>query len=212
MSRTIDLIVIHCAATPNGDALFRRVGKPDMQSPVQVLDEMHRARGFMRGDHWRARQNQSLTSIGYHFVIYTGGAVATGRHIDEVGAHVRGYNAVSVGICMLGTDKFAVAQWDTLRDHLCGFARHLEQHGSTGSPRTGPPKRYKDPSPAETLTIFEKLGVRVVGHRDLSPDANGDGEIDSHDWLKICPGFDVRKWLNGGMQPLDGHVFDEVAK
>lgn len=203
MSRQINLIVIHCAATPNGNALFRRAGQPDVQTPVQVLDEMHRARGFTRGEHWRARQNPALTSIGYHFVIYTGGAVATGRHIDEVGAHVRGFNARSIGVCMLGTDKFYADQWDTLRDWLCGFARYLEQQ------QPSPPRRFNDPSPAETLTLLEKFGVRVVGHRDLSPDINGDGEIDSHEWLKICPGFDVRRWLAGGMQPLAGHVLDK---
>lgn len=34
----------------------------------------------------------------------------------------------------------------------------------------------------------------IVGHRDLSPDANKDGKIDKHEWLKSCPGFDVRAW------------------
>lgn len=163
---------------------------------------MHRARGFARGDNWRAKQNPALTSIGYHFVVYTRGAIATGRHIDEVGAHVQGYNATSIGVCMLGTDKFTRAQWDALREHLCGLARMLEEQRLFPSKR-----RYNNPSPAESLTIFEKLSVRVVGHRDLSPDKNGDGVVDKYDWLKICPGFDVKRWLNGGMQPLPGQVW-----
>lgn len=205
MARSINLIVIHCAATPNGAALFKHVGTPDLVTPVQVLDEMHRTRGFIRGANWRAKQNPTLTSIGYHFVVYTRGAIETGRHIDEVGAHVQGYNATSIGICMLGTDKFTRAQWDALREHLCSFARYLEQL------RPNPPKRYNNPSPAESLTIFEKLGVRVVGHRDLSPDKNGDGKIDKFDWLKICPGFDVKTWLHAGMQPMAGQVLPDDA-
>jgi N-acetyl-anhydromuramyl-L-alanine amidase AmpD len=37
--------------------------------------------------------------------------------------------------------------------------------------------------------------LQVFGHRDLSPDKNGDGKIDSRDWVKACPSFDVRAWL-----------------
>ena len=38
-------------------------------------------------------------------------------------------------------------------------------------------------------------GVRIVGHRDLSPDRNGDGKISRNEWLKDCPCFDVAAWL-----------------
>lgn len=48
--------------------------------------------------------------------------------------------------------------------------------------------------------------ARVVGHRDLSPDADGDGTVEPHEWLKTCPGFNVVDWLAGGMQPLAGHI------
>ena len=32
----------------------------------------------------------------------------------------------------------------------------------------------------------------VAGHRDFSPDLNGNGEIEPHEWIKMCPCFDVR--------------------
>lgn len=204
MARAINTIVIHCSATPNGDTLFR--GTRAIIPPVQVIDEMHRQRGFKRGAQWRAKQNPALTSIGYHFVIYTRGAVATGRHLDEVGAHVLGYNANSIGICLLGTDAFSRAQWDSLRDHLCGFARYVEAQ------QVPPPRRFADPTPAEALAIFAQQGVRVVGHRELSPDKNGDGTIDKYDWLKICPGFDVQRWLKGGMVALSDHLILDPAE
>lgn len=51
-------------------------------------------------------------------------------------------------------------------------------------------------------------GVRVVGHRDLSPDADGDGVVEKHEWLKTCPGFDVSTWRNGGMAPLADHLLE----
>lgn len=44
--------------------------------------------------------------------------------------------------------------------------------------------------------------AKVCGHRDLSPDLNGDGKITSNEYIKTCPGFTVADWLAGGMQPL----------
>jgi N-acetyl-anhydromuramyl-L-alanine amidase AmpD len=32
-----------------------------------------------------------------------------------VGSHAKGNNATSVGICMIGTDKFTPAQWHSLK-------------------------------------------------------------------------------------------------
>lgn len=32
---------------------------------------------------------------------------------------------------------------------------------------------------------------RVVGHRDLSPDADGDGKVEPEEWTKVCPCFEV---------------------
>ena len=35
----------------------------------------------------------------------------------------------------------------------------------------------------------------VIGHRDTSPDLNGNGHIEPEEYIKACPCFDVRKWL-----------------
>ena len=35
--------------------------------------------------------------------------------------------------------------------------------------------------------------AKIVGHRDLSPDKNGDGKIDAHEWVKLCPCFDASR-------------------
>ena len=35
-------------------------------------------------------------------------------------------------------------------------------------------------------------GCRVCGHRDLSPDLNGNGEIEPEEWVKACPCFEVK--------------------
>lgn len=41
--------------------------------------------------------------------------------------------------------------------------------------------------------------AKVVGHRDLSPDVNGNGEVEPMEWTKECPCFKVEK--RGG-EPL----------
>ena len=46
---------------------------------------------------------------------------------------------------------------------------------------------------------YGRLAVR--GHRDASPDRNGDGRVTPDEWLKICPGFDVRAWCTANGIP-----------
>jgi N-acetyl-anhydromuramyl-L-alanine amidase AmpD len=99
--REINKIIIHCSASPNG-----------RHTTVNDIDAWHRARGFRRVN---PLINPELTSIGYHFVIYTDGMIHTGRDVREVGAHAGGYNANSIGICMIGTDTFTGDQWDALQ-------------------------------------------------------------------------------------------------
>ena len=47
------------------------------------------------------------------------------------------------------------------------------------------------------LTLLRDYpGCRVCGHRDLSPDLNGNGEIEPEEWIKACPCFEVKKEWN----------------
>ena len=163
--RVIDWIVVHCAATPNGRPVT-----------VDAIDRMHQQRGFHRSAYWLARLNPNLLAIGYHFLIDISGDIHTGRHLDEIGAHVQGYNAKSVGICMAGTDQFTREQWNT----LATLVRDVLQ-------------------PA-----YPDAGIR--GHRDFSPDQNRDGIIEPFEWLKTCPGFDVATWVASSFAPSDEHV------
>ena len=45
------------------------------------------------------------------------------------------------------------------------------------------------------LSRLHRLAPRslILGHRDLSPDRDGDGEIEPHEWIKVCPCFDARR-------------------
>lgn len=116
MARKIERIIIHCSDSPNGRSLFTgKLGDKHFTTPLQEIDRWHQERGFKRLPEWRKRQKPALTSIGYHFLIYTAGAVAGARHVDEVGAHAQGYNATSLGICLIGHDRFTRAQWESLK-------------------------------------------------------------------------------------------------
>ena len=76
-SRMVDLIVIHCSATKETSRL----------TPL-ALDRMHRQRGF--------------NGCGYHYYIERDGKINSMRPSEKVGAHARGYNAHSLGICYEG--------------------------------------------------------------------------------------------------------------
>lgn len=118
-TRLITRLIIHCAATPNGKSLTR-----NGISAAQTIDEWHRARGFKRDWKARADWNPGLQSIGYHWVIDTDGTVYAGRGLDEPGAHAAGYNLDSLGICLVGTDKFTPAQWGKLKEQVAKVRQH----------------------------------------------------------------------------------------
>lgn len=131
-ARAVDSIVIHCSASPNG-----------RHHHVRDIDAWHAARGMRRTPAFRQRQNSELGSIGYHFLIYINGAVATGRHLDEIGAHVRGHNSRSIGICMIGMDQFTAEQWVSLRT-LVGGLREIYPRARVVGHRDLSPDTDKD--------------------------------------------------------------------
>lgn len=147
MMRRIDYIVVHCSATREGQEL-----------PPDTLDEMHRARGF--------------SGTGYHYYIRRNGEVTETRPIAQIGAHTRGYNHHSIGICYEGGLDAQGEPADTRTPEQRTVLRLLVQ-------------QLKRKFPA----------ARVCGHRDLSPDTNGNGVVEPHEWLKQCPCFDVRTEL-----------------
>ncbi len=116
--RKINLIVVHCSAT-----------RCDQKFPVTALIRCHQDRfGF----------------TGYHYYITRSGQVYQTRHEQLVGAHARGYNQHSLGVCYEGG---------------------LDQQGRPADTRT--PRQKK-----ALLLLLKQLreahpDARIVGHRDL---------------------------------------------
>lgn len=204
-TRKIDLIVIHCSATPSGKPLQQGTpGQPGYLNAPQVINAWHAGRGFKRDPAAVRAISSRLPSIGYHYVIDLTGEVWTGRGLNEVGAHAYGFNARSVGVCLVGgyerEARYTRAQWDSLQKVVSMLLVEF------GVPCTGPRHIADRSEPAGYAVVGG-----VCGHRDLSPDKNGDGRIEPFEWLKTCPGFDVRSWLANGMQPLAKHIWTGEA-
>jgi len=67
---------------------------------------------------WHVEDN-GWSDIGYHYVIRRDGTVEPGRPEHQPGAHVRGHNKDSIGICLVGGKprfNFAYVQMDALMD------------------------------------------------------------------------------------------------
>lgn len=75
--RQINKIIIHTSATP----YMKNFGVAD-------IDRWHKQQG------WKG--------VGYHFVIDLDGKIEDGRPIEEAGAHTKGQNKDSIGICYIG--------------------------------------------------------------------------------------------------------------
>jgi hypothetical protein len=57
---------------------------------------------------------QGYEDIGYHLVIQPSGEVERGRALNKIGAHVKGHNTSNIGVCLIGTDRFSMEQFDAL--------------------------------------------------------------------------------------------------
>jgi len=76
--REINKIILHCSATREGQDISTET---------------------IKGWHVNER---GWSDIGYHFVVLLDGTVDKGRPIKRQGAHVRGHNKGSIGICYVG--------------------------------------------------------------------------------------------------------------
>ena len=98
--REINRIIIHCSASNFGT--------------MEMIDRWHRQRGW--------------DCIGYHFIIENGisestskydkerdGKAVMGRDIAIQGAHCKGHNKDSIGICLIGDNHFSDKQFGTLK-------------------------------------------------------------------------------------------------
>jgi len=122
--RPITEIVVHCSAT-----------RPEwMQSETlwakrQEIKRWHMTPGVLSA--------KGANDIGYHWLIDRNGQSVHGRPVEQVGAHVRGHNTGTIGICLIGghgssekddfAEHFTPEQDKALRSMIAGLRK---QYGS----------------------------------------------------------------------------------
>jgi N-acetyl-anhydromuramyl-L-alanine amidase AmpD len=121
-------------------------------------------------------KNRGWSGIGYHYVIRRDGTIESGRAEEKIGAHAYGYNKYSIGICLIG----GLDAGGTILEGFDNTFTH-EQKISLFNLIVNLRQKYP--------------GVDVQGHRDLSPDIDGDGIIEKWEWTKNCPCFNVEDIL-----------------
>jgi N-acetylmuramoyl-L-alanine amidase len=137
----MDYIVVHCSAT-----------KPSQNIGRYEIDRWHRQNGWLE--------------IGYHYVIRRDGTLETGRELYSIGSHAKGFNDVSVGICLVGgisetgesEDNFTQEQLNTLEDLIVTIAHTV----STETPE-------------------------ILGHRDLPGVSKDCPCFDVRSWWDSLP-------------------------
>ena len=129
-------------------------------------------RDFTENDLEVCHRHRGFNGAGYHFYIRKNGDIKNTRPLEKPGAHALGYNAHSIGICYEGGLDVRYRPADTRTEWQKNSLRVL----------------------IRTL-LMDYPGCRVCGHRDLSPDRNGDGRISPEEWVKECPCFEVTSKL-----------------
>lgn len=105
---------------------------------------------------------------GYHYVIFPTGRIV--QLLDESGVAngVKGYNQTAIHVAYVGgidaQGKAVDNRTDMQRAQLRLLLRQIH-------------RRYPN--------------ARILGHRDISPDKNHNGKVDSWERIKDCPCFDA---------------------
>jgi len=89
--RNIDKIIIHCSATPIG-----------VDFSAETIRDWH-----VKGNKW--------DDIGYHYIVRLNGSLEYGRPVGISGAHCKGHNKHSIGICYIGGMDKDMKEWEDTR-------------------------------------------------------------------------------------------------
>jgi len=107
--RSLTEIIVHCSATRPDWMMNNSIGEK-----INEFRRWHKARGW--------------SDIGYHYVIDRDGKTSAARPLERIGAHVKGKNTGTIGVCLVGghgsnendtfADNFTLEQDAALRELL----------------------------------------------------------------------------------------------
>jgi N-acetylmuramoyl-L-alanine amidase len=116
---------------------------------------------------WRAK---GWRAPGYHYCVRYDGGITQLLAESQIANGVKGHNAHSIHISYIGG---------------------VDAKGKAKDTRSDLQKRTLRITLADIKRRYPK--AEIVGHRDLSPDMDGDGIIEPFEWVKECPSFDARR-------------------
>lgn len=105
---------------------------------------------------------------GYHYVVQANGLVYRLLDDAKVANGVYGYNQNSIHIAYMGG---------------------IDARGKAVDNRTSEQREALRLMVEELKQKYPE--AKVIGHRDISPDKNGNGIVDPWERIKECPSFDV---------------------
>ena len=114
--RKIKKIILHCSDSDIA-----------AHDDIKVIKKWHKARKFK--------------DVGYHYFIRKDGLIQKGRDIMQVGAHCKGQNSASIGICLSGRYKFTDYQFIALERLISGLNIRLPKN-----PTVHPHNEFSDKS------------------------------------------------------------------
>lgn len=150
--------------------------KEDVDAIVIHCSATRRGADIRAAEIERWHRNRGYKQIGYHYVVDIDGTIENGRPTNLQGAHCKSsgfsgkpYNSHSIGICYVGG---------------------LDSNGKIADTRTEEQKKSLLELISRLLVEFPNI-KEILGHRDTSPDKNGNGVVERCEWLKGCPSFDA---------------------
>ena len=133
--REVNQIIVHCSATTE-----------EMDIDVNWVRNLHvKERGW--------------SDVGYHYFIKRDGTVQEGRSISRRGAHAKGYNAKSIGVCYAG-----------------GINKQGEPEDNRTEAQNKALRRLLD------ALVIEYHGAEVLGHCDLPKVAKACPSFNTKKW------------------------------
>ena len=101
--RHINKIVVHCADTPKG-----------VYFDVTDIRKWH-------------TEERGWSDVGYHYIVLLDGSIQKGREDKTTGAHVRGHNQSSIGVCYIGGHKGEDTRTEAQKESLIHLIATLKR-------------------------------------------------------------------------------------
>ena len=130
---------------------------------------------------WNGWKKLGWKKPGYHYVVSADGKITQLQDEQLVANGVKGYNQTSVHVAYIG-----------------GIMRRTNAKDVRYRSKDVPADTRTEAQKRSLLHLLKELKERypqatILGHRDISPDKNGNGRVDRWERIKECPCFEAKE-------------------